>query len=125
MALEAFGVQVLEIIRPEIGVGTVVAEDVIEDDEHTMGDRSYGFLLAPPTRHAMELRSEVVVCGMGDGPGDLPKHRAQPRIALCRRAAEPPTAALFVAGADPSPGSQMLGQRRPRGSGSSPYRAQR
>lgn len=103
MALQTLGVQALKVVGTKVGVGTVVAQHVIEDDEHTMGDRYYGFLLAPATRQAMELRREVVVRGMGNGPGDLPEQGAQPRIALGCGAAEPPAAALFVAGAEAGP----------------------
>jgi hypothetical protein len=66
-----------------------------------MRRRQDGILLASALRVAVELDSEVVVRGMGDGPRQLAQDGAQPAIARRGLAAEALASALFVARSAP------------------------
>jgi hypothetical protein len=59
-ALETSALQLLEIVSAEIGVGLVVTEQVVEDHEHAVRHSQDGFLLAPSTREAVKLSSQIV-----------------------------------------------------------------
>src|SRR5215469_1608292 len=54
VALETLGVQAIEVVGPEVTVGPMVAEHMVEDDQDAVGDCHDCFLDAASARHAME-----------------------------------------------------------------------
>lgn len=59
VALEPCGVEPVEVVWAEVGVGALVAEHVIDDDEHAVGDSDDGFVLAPATGDAVILGVQI------------------------------------------------------------------
>src|SRR2546421_9749606 len=66
------------------------------------------FLLAKSTSHAVVEGREVIVFGVGDGPGHLVQDGSQVGVAFGRLATEPLASALLVSRTDPGPGGDMF-----------------
>ncbi len=106
--LNACRVELVKVISPQIARGLLVTQDMVENDEHFMGEGHDGFLLAPSSRNAMIEGGEVVVLGMSDGPGDLSQDGPQVGVAFGGFATEPFAPTLLIARTDSRPGGQML-----------------
>ena len=74
VAFDLGGLSLLEVVGAEIGVGTPVAQHVVEDDQDTMRDGNHRLLFPSAPRDAVKLGREVVILwGHSwkrlDGPG--------------------------------------------------------
>lgn len=86
--LDTRGVELVEVVGTEIGVGLPGPQQVVGDHEHTVGDGHRRLVLAPATREPVVLRGEVLVPRAGEAPSDLAQDRAQPGVALRRLPAQ-------------------------------------
>src|SRR5579864_1304199 len=73
MAFDPCGVELVEVVGPQLAVGPLVLEDVIGDDQHAMGHRRQGFVLAPAAGDAVVLCVQVGAGGASNGLRDLPR----------------------------------------------------
>lgn len=76
VALEPRGVELVEVVGAELGVRTLVAQHVIDDDAHAAGDGDDGLVLAPAASDAVVLGVQVGTLRPGDAPGHLAEHPA-------------------------------------------------
>src|SRR6266566_9693897 len=92
---------------PEIAVGLLVTQHVVDNDEKAVGDRHHGFLLTQAPGQAMVLSGEVVVFHVRKHPDHLGQGRFESFVALSGLAAQPLASTLAIAGTDASPRGQM------------------
>src|SRR5262249_29090498 len=84
MALYARLVELVKVVRPQIGVGHVVTQHVIDDHEQPMGDGDHRCILAAPPHQALKLGSQIGALGATDDPDHFSQDGAHPAIAAGR-----------------------------------------
>src|SRR5947209_8453509 len=94
--LNPFPILLVKIISSQVGRGFLRTQDVRENDQNVMSQSRDRFWLATSTNHTMVEGRHVIVCGTGNGPGNLAQDRPYIRIAFGRLAAQPLLPALLV-----------------------------
>jgi hypothetical protein len=99
----------VEVLRPQLVVGLVASEHVIDRDEDRVADGDDCPPFAPARRAAAELGRQIRALHPAHHISDLGQGTAQPGVAVTGVAAEVSAAARGVARAHARPGGQMLG----------------
>ena len=111
VTLQTNGVESIEIVGAQVGIGSLVAEHMVDDDQHTVGHSDNRLMDASTLAQAPILRHEIVITGVRNRPDDLPQDRAEPRTALGDGFAHAFAPTLLIARTQPRPGGEVFGRR--------------
>src|SRR5438046_1937772 len=101
----------VEVIAAKVGIGAIVVEKVIDNDQDGMGHRYRRLLGASTSGKTPELRTQVGVLRSYSSMGGFDQSHAHPRISAPYTAALAFTRTLVVARTDACPGGQVSSTR--------------
>src|SRR5260370_16476716 len=93
----------VKVLRPQLAVGLVACEHVVDGDEHGMADSDDRPTFATARRNATKLGRQVGVLRPAGDVGYLGQCAPQPRVATACPPTEASTAPLGIARAHPPP----------------------
>src|SRR6266478_6650242 len=107
VAGEALGIEVVEVVAPELTVRLAVARQVIRDHQDAVGHGDDGLLVPAALDQPPVLGGEIAVTFEDGAPGTLHEGLAQDPVREAGAATEAFAGTLVIAGAEAGPGRRM------------------